>query len=126
MMLMTNGQLISCFVKVMLEYVYGGVFNLHKLSTSDQLTELRKLAKSLNLPELVSCFKNLQVEEISDTEEEEEGETVANDFIEKENASNDRETAEELIDDDGDKIGAGTQALEALVDVLRKDIIKDL
>jgi hypothetical protein len=58
----------SCVVRVVLEYLYGGVFNLATLSEHRQLAQLRRLARSLHLHPLRDCLNSLEITEIEEDE----------------------------------------------------------
>jgi hypothetical protein len=58
----------SCVVRVVLEYLYGGVFNLATLSEHRQLAQLRRLARSLQLHPLRDCLNSLEISEIEEDE----------------------------------------------------------
>jgi hypothetical protein len=58
----------SCVVRVVLEYLYGGVFNLSTLSEHRQLAQLRRLARSLHLDPLRDCLNSLEISEVEEDE----------------------------------------------------------
>jgi hypothetical protein len=99
----------SCVVRVVLEYLYGGVFNLAKLSEHRQLAQLRRLARSLHLDPLRDCLNSL---EISEVEEEEEDEKSRGFFDGVDNTSAKSEEAD---------LHRGTQNLEALSALLEDE-----
>jgi hypothetical protein len=100
----------SCVVRVVLEYLYGGVFNLATLSEHRQLAQLRRLARSLQLHPLRDCLNSLEISEIEEAEEENEKSRGFFDLV-------DNKTAKSEEAD----LHRGTQNLEALSALLEDE-----
>lgn len=60
----------SVVVEVVLEYIYGGVFNLDRLTDRGELAELRQLSRRLRLDEMIYCLGSIEVEEYDEDEVE--------------------------------------------------------
>ena len=116
----------SCVVRVMLEYLYGGVFNLAALSERRQLAQLSRLARSFHLGELTACISSLEITEVEEEEEEDAGSGNGNQSRGFFDHSTNVDNTEEEEEDKKLECENGTQNLAALVSLLDDESADEL
>ena len=60
----------SCVVGVLMEYLYGGLFTLAKLTESQQLRQLQQLASCYQVHALKECLNSVEISVVEDSQED--------------------------------------------------------
>jgi hypothetical protein len=103
----------SCVVRVLLEFLYGGVFNVGKLSDRQHVDQLRQLANTYQLPALKECLSKLEVTFVEENDDEIDTANKSRGFFDDQ--ENKREEEEGVL------LPTGTQNLDALAGLLEDE-----
>ena len=66
-------------VRVVFQYLYGGVLDTEQISAIEQMVQLRKMVAQCKMKELISLAGELEVQKVVKDDKEEEEESVDKD-----------------------------------------------
>ena len=110
-------------IQVALDFIYGAVFNIDKLTDKQDFESLKNLSNQIGLKELTNCLKDVQVEEVSFNEEEDKN---ADTDLENVDASQNFSTNDTINDDSTDKALELKNSYASLNDVSSNDALNAL